>query len=130
MQIKEFHQSPHAVSFTFDFPTTPSKSIPQIKQKLENAASPPTLTRQEIENKLKRADEKRKERIIQNMHSIKEKEETQRIKVYKRKDERVRAIRERIMGKVEREQSGAEERRKRNQEDKLKKVEEHNKRVL
>ena len=64
------------------------------------------------------------------MNQIKEKEETQRIKVYKRKDERVRAIRERILNKVERELSGAEERRKRNFEDKMRKVEEHNRRVV
>lgn len=126
MMLKEEKHTSSAVAFKVDISDAKAaahKEEPQIKKKLESyskAAQPATLD--SIQDKLKRAEEKRKISLLsQNSPKTQER----RKQAMEKKRSRDINIKQHVQQKIERDLSDADEKRKANKQMKMQKLRQH-----
>jgi len=130
--LKEEKHTAKAISFNVELNKTHDKPLTEkdmkAKQRLEavSAAPHPTITLSTIQEKLKRADERRMATLNNLMYP---KLEVKVMKTQERKASRDSAEKEKIKQTLTRELSRAEEKRTITLGEKIKKVTDHNKRV-
>lgn len=128
MMLKEERHTPHAVAFKVDLEAPAGAEEPEIKKRLEAYASNEgeLLSREAIAEKLKRAEEKRKQALLNKSGAASPIESEER---RRRAKERKRAIDDRnlhhLKEKCERDIVQAEEKRKQTWEERRNKLRNH-----
>ena len=111
-------ETPNAVSFVVEIPTSHSTSVPEVKKRLENAPSQPQVSLEQINAKLEKAEEKRKNLLTHQNSDEKVK------RVFERKQTLEKAALD-TNTEIESKLTIAEQRREQEQAAKLAKVHEH-----
>jgi hypothetical protein len=128
MSIKEEKQIPNAVAFEIELDSKPLNEDPQIKKKLEAAAEASvTITFEQIQEKLQRAEEKRKQNMKGDVF-IERKSRANERKLSLEQEKQLET--QNKIAKVERDRSNAEMKRSTVMDGKLKKLADHNSKVL
>ena len=129
MMLKKEKQTSHAIAFEVDIGTHGSlgkaSPPPEIKKKLEataKAAQGPQITLEQIAEKLHRAEQKRKQSLI---NQVSPKIEERRRNIRDKKKSIDRTTTEQLLTKIERSLSHAKEKRSTTMEEKQQKLRNH-----